>query len=64
MTNKTGEGAKTYAAHVQAMDVLVAWARMGLIAEALAKVDFMPAEPVMEKECVTLMDMGQYFWFL
>ena len=40
MTDKTGEGVKTYAAHVQAMDVLVAWARMGLIAEALEqKVD-------------------------
>ena len=61
MTDKTGEGVKTYAAHVQAMDVLVAWARMGLIAEALEqKVDFIPAEPVMEKECVTLMDLGLY----
>ena len=60
MLKSTGGGVRTYAAQEQAMGVLVAWARMGLIAEALEKVDFMPAEAVMEKECVTLLDLGLY----
>ena len=52
MTESTDEGVKASAAHVQATGVLVAWAKMGWAGAALSHM------PVMEKECVTLMELG------
>ena len=52
MTDTTGEGVNPSAAQKQAMGVLAAWAKMGWAGAALSHM------PVMEKECVTLMELG------
>ena len=50
MTESTDEGVNPSAAQKQAMGVLAAWAKMGW-----AAISHMP---VMEKECVTLMELS------
>ena len=52
MTESTDEGVNPSAAHLPAMGVLAAWAKMGWAGAALSHM------PVMEKECVTLMELG------